>query len=68
MIIKLQICIDGKIILNKFSINQYENKIIISSIECKDKIIKVSIYNQFNGINYIGLCFPIEMIIIDNII
>jgi len=66
MIAKLQICVDGKIILNKFLINQYGNKIIINSCECKDRIIKVPIYNQFNGINYIGICFPLQMIIFNN--
>jgi hypothetical protein len=66
MIAKLQICVDGKIILNKFFINQYENKIIINSFECKDRIIKVPVYNQFNGINYIGICFPLQLSIINN--
>ena len=66
MIAKLQICVDGKIILNKFLINQSGNKIIINSCECKDRIIKVPIYNQFNGINYIGICFPLQMNIINN--
>ena len=66
MIAKLQICVDGKIILNKFFINQDENKIIISSTDCKDRIIKVPVYNQFNGINYIGVCFPLKMIIVNN--
>ena len=66
MIAKLQICIDGKIILNKFLINQYGNKIIINSLECKDRIIKVPVYNQFNGINYIGICFPLQMTVFNN--
>lgn len=66
MIAKLQICVDGKIIVNKFFINQRENKIIISSAECKDKIIKVPIYNQFNGINYVSICFPLQLIVVNN--
>lgn len=65
MIAKLQICLDGKIIFNKFSINQYDNKILISSHDCKDSVIKVPVYNQFNGIDYIGVCFPIQMNIIN---
>ena len=65
MIAKLQICVDGKIIFNKFSINQYDNKILITSLDFKDSIIKVPIYNQFNGIDYIGVCFPLQMNIIN---
>ncbi len=65
MITKMQICIDGKIIINKFSINQSENKLIIKSIDCKDKIIKVPVYNQFNGVDYASICFPLTMIIIN---
>lgn len=65
MISKLQICVDGKIIMNKFSINQYDNNIIINSYDCKDKVIKVPVYNQFNGIDYVGICFPLKMIVIN---
>ena len=66
MIHKLQICVDGKLILNKFSINQTNNTIIINSIDYKYNIIKVPIYNKYNGIDYVPLCFPLTMIIINN--
>ena len=65
MITKMQICVEGKIIMNKFSINQYDNKIQINSLDCHDRIIKVPIYNQFNGVDYISICFPLTMIIIN---
>ena len=65
MIAKFQICVDGKIIYNKFSINQYDNKIFINSVDCKDSIIKVPVYNQFNGIDYVGICFPLQLTIIN---
>ena len=65
MITKIQICIDGKFVLNKFQIIQHENKLIIKSYDCKHNIIKVPIYNQYNGIDYAPLCFPLTLTIID---
>jgi hypothetical protein len=65
MIAKLQICVDGKIIFNKFSINQYDNKILVTSCDCKNNIIKVPVYNQFNGLDYVGICFPLELNILN---
>jgi hypothetical protein len=65
MIIKMHICIDEKNIMSKFSLDQYDNKLIISSIDYKNKIIKVPVYNSFNGVDYISICFPLTMIIIN---
>ena len=57
MIHKLHICIDGKLGLNKFSINIHENQIIINSLDNKNSIIKIPIYNKYNAIDYFPLCF-----------
>ena len=65
MIHKFLIISDNKLILNKFSISISNNKIIISSINT-NSIIKIPIYNKYNGINYVPVVFPIEMLIINN--
>ncbi len=65
MITKMQICVDGKIVINKFSIEQYDNYVQIKSIDCKDKIIKVPVFNQYNGVDYTSVCFPLKMILIN---
>ena len=59
---------DGKLILNKFSINIHENQIIINSLDNKNGIIKIPIYNKYNGIDYFPICFPLKMIIINDIV
>ena len=66
MIYKSIILYDEKLVLNKFSIIRKNNKIIISSLNIKEDIIKVPIYNKYNGIDYISICFPLEYLIIDN--
>ena len=68
MIIKLHIWIENKIILNKFKINICNNAITIESIDNKKSIIKIIVYNKYNGINYIPVCFPLKMYIIDNLV
>jgi len=68
MIYKNIVLFDEKLVYNKFSINKKDNKIIIKSINIKDNIIKVPVYNKFNGIDYVPICFPLEYIIIDNLI
>lgn len=68
MIIKLHIWFENKIILNKFKINICNNAIIIESIDNKKSIIKIIVYNKYNGINYIPVCFPLKMYIIDNLV
>ncbi len=57
---------DEKLILNKFSINIHDNQIIINSLDNKNNIIKIPIYNKYNGLNYFPICFPLKMIIINN--
>jgi hypothetical protein len=68
MIHKLYILLENKLVLNKFSINLNHNKITINSIECKDTIIKIPVYNKFNGIKYIPITIPLELPIYQNII
>jgi hypothetical protein len=68
MIIKLHIWFENKIILNKFKLNICNNAIIIDSIDNKKSIIKIIVYNKYNGINYIPVCFPLKMYIIDNLV
>ena len=66
MIFKSMILYDEKLMLNKFSIIKKDNKIIIKSLDIKENIIKVPVYNKYNGIDYISICLPIEYFIIDN--
>jgi hypothetical protein len=57
---------DGKLGLNKFSINIHDNEIIINSLYNEYSIIKIPIYNKYNGIDYFPICFPLKMIIIND--
>ena len=66
MIHKSIILHDTKLINNKFSIIKKDNKIIIKSLDIKEDIIKIPIYNKYNGIDYIPICFPLEYIIIED--
>ena len=66
MLIKLLILTNDKLVLNKFTINKFNNLIVIKSVECSDLIIKVPIYNKINGIDYYPLTFPLELPIYDN--
>jgi hypothetical protein len=63
MIHKFLVLFENKLVNNKFSVNLVNNKILISSVEMKDSIIKVLVYNNYNAIDYIPLCFPLEMVI-----
>jgi hypothetical protein len=36
--------------------------------DTKNSIIKIIVYNKYNGIDYIPLCFPLKMYIIDNLV
>lgn len=65
MIIKLLILSDNKLIVNKFLLNKKNNIIKIESLD-NNNIIKVPIYNMINGIDYIPLSFPFELIIMEN--
>jgi hypothetical protein len=68
MIQKLLILLDSKLILNKFSIYKKNNNIIIESVDCMNEIIKVPILCKNTGIDYIPICFPLELIIINDTI
>ena len=61
MIIKLLILVDNKLVLNKFTINKTNNKILIKSVDFSHDIIKVPVYNKINGIDYYPIVFPMEM-------
>ena len=66
MIQKLCILFENKIILNNFSIKLHNSNIIIDSLELKNKIVQVPIYNKFNGIDYFTVNFPLYLPIIKN--
>lgn len=66
MIQKLHILFENKIIMNKFSIKLENNNITIDSIELKNKLLQVPIYNKFNGIDYFTISFPLYLPIIKN--
>jgi len=65
MIIKLLILSDNKLIVNKFLLNRKNNIIKIETLD-KNNIIKVPIYNMINGLDYIPISFPFELIIMEN--
>jgi hypothetical protein len=66
MIQKLSILYENKIMTNNFSIKLVNNNIIIDSIELKNKILQVPIYNKFNGIDYFTINFPLNLPVIKN--
>lgn len=70
MIIKLPVCIDEKIVYSNFLVKKTNDKLIVSLFnrnydETIDKI-KVPLCNNFEGITYLDLFFPLEMSIINN--
>ena len=69
MIIKLPICIEDKILFNNFLLEKSNDKIIIKNFNrnYENTIIKfkVPLCNNFEGISYIDLFFPLEIKIID---
>lgn len=65
MIEKLFVLIDNKLTLSKFNINKNNNIITINSLD-HFGLIKIPIYNKFNGIDYYPMYFPLEMPIYDN--
>lgn len=68
MICKLLILHDNKLILNKFIITKNNNTINIDSIDIKTNIIRLPIYNKYESISYIPIIFPLELLIINNMI
>jgi len=68
MIHKLLILNENKLILNKFIIKKNNNYIIIESVDIKTNIIKIPVYNKYESISYIPVIFPLELLIINNMI
>ncbi len=68
MIYKFLVMSDNKLVLNKFSICLLENKIVIKSMDISNDIIKIPVYNKYNGINYFPVVFPLEMHVIDKMV
>ena len=71
MIIKLPVCIDDKIlfinfILEKASENSLLLKIFNRNYENKIQRMKVPLCNNFEGITYIDLFFPLKLEIRNN--
>jgi hypothetical protein len=70
MIIKLPICIDDKISFINFQIEKINNiltvKVFDRKYENNIKKMKVPLCNNFDGITYIDLFFPLEMKIVNN--
>ena len=69
MIIKLPVCIEDKILFNNFLLEKTNNRIILKVYNrtYEDKIVKlkVPLCNNFEGISYIDLFFPLQMNIVD---
>jgi hypothetical protein len=64
MIQKSIILYEKKLVINKFLINKFDNKIIVKSLDYTD--FKIPIYNKYNGIDYYPIYFPLVLPIIDN--
>lgn len=71
MIHKNFILLENKLILTKFYISIKDNIVRIESVDDITKnhnIMKVPVYNKFNGIDYISITFPLELIIVDTMV
>ena len=70
MIIKLPICTEDKILFINFQIEKEDTclRLKVFDRKCENSIkkIKVPLCNNFDGITYIDLFFPLEMKIINN--
>lgn len=66
MLLKLFILYENRIINNKFLLEYNKNKIIIKLANLLEGPIKILVYNNYNGITYIPICFPLELIIYNN--
>ena len=70
MIIKLPICTEDKILFINFQIEKKDTclRLKVFDRKCENTIkkIKVPLCNNFDGITYIDLFFPLEMKIINN--
>ena len=70
MLIKLPICIDDKIIFSTFILKKSDTNIFLDIFNRKYEIlnqkIKVPLCNNYTGISYLDLYFPLEFKIINN--
>lgn len=66
MIQNFLILYEDKLIYNKFSVDLDNDHIIVKSLNINNPIIKVPIYNKYNGLDYVPIAFPLEMPIINN--
>ena len=66
MIQKLHVLIDNKLVLNKFLIKIQNNNLIIESIDLKNNIVQVPVYNKYNGLDYFPISFPLKLPIVKN--
>lgn len=68
MIIKILCMIDNKLILNKFYLCQSNNKLIIKLVDNSIYLIKIPVYNKFNGIDYYPITLPLSLPIYKNLV
>jgi hypothetical protein len=71
MIIKLPVCIEDKISFINFVVNKSKENIItihVFNVNYDEtiKLIKVPVCNNFEGISYIDIFFPLKMKVINN--
>ncbi len=66
MIIKTLLLIDNKLVLTSLFININETHLIINLIHKTEHIVKIPVYNKYNGIDYYPIIFPFEMTIYNN--
>ena len=66
MIQKLHVLFENKLVLNKFLIKVQNNNLIIESLDLKNNIIQVPVYNKYNGLDYFSINFPLKLPIIKN--
>lgn len=64
MLQKYNIIMENKIVSKNFFLDKTDTSLIICMLD-KHTLVKVPIYNKYNGINYIPISFPIVMPIID---
>ena len=70
MIIKLPICVNEKIIFSNFLLQKFDDKYVLSIFNRKYETnitkIKVPLCNNYDGISYLDLYFPLELKIFNN--
>lgn len=70
MLIKLPVCIDDKIVFQNFLVNRTDDiiKIKVFKRDYSETVekVKISCCNNYEGISYLDLYFPLELKIINN--